>query len=277
MYLKYLPRWVIILSYIVIVLLAFLYILPYLWMVLSSFRAHSDPFSSSIFPNNYVLTNYIEILQDKNNIRVFANSLFVAFISSSLVMLLAFPAGYGFSRFKFRGGGAMLGLLVIIRTFPGVLAAIALFIIMVRLGFYDTYLPLVLANAMFNLPFAIWNLRTVFDEISIDMEESAMVEGCSRLGALVRVVLPITLPGIVATFAFVFILTWNEYLFATTFITTNEKKLVPTVIATAIGQFTVDYAGMVTMGVLATVPILIIFFVIQRYIIKGLSLGSVKG
>ena len=104
-----------------------------------------------------------------------------------------------------------------------------------------------------------------------------MVEGCSRLQALIRVVLPITVPGLAATYAFVYILSWNEYLFATTFISTSEKRLITTTMASAIGQFNVDYAKLIPAAILSTLPLIVLFMFIQRYIIKGLAMGSTKG
>jgi multiple sugar transport system permease protein len=104
-----------------------------------------------------------------------------------------------------------------------------------------------------------------------------MVEGCNRLQALIKVVLPITLPGLAATFAFVYILSWNEYLFATTFISSAEKRLITTTMASSIGQFNVDYAKLIPAAILSTIPLIILFMVIQRYIIKGLAMGSTKG
>jgi ABC-type sugar transport system, permease component len=153
----------------------------------------------------------------------------------------------------------------------------SLFVIAVNLGLYDTHAPLIIANTMLNLPFAIWNLRSVFEATSKELEESAMVEGCTRLQALIRIILPISLPGLVATFTFVFILSWNEYLFATTFISTASKRLITTSMASAIGQFTVNYAQLIPAAVLSSIPMIILFLLIQRYIIKGLSMGSIKG
>lgn len=277
MYIKNIPRWLKIVVYATILVLALLYISPYLWMVLSSFRSSADPFSASIMPSRLVLDNYIKVFREGTLLTYFRNSLVVATGAASLTMVLAIPASYGFSRFRFRGHGVLMSFLLVIRTFPGLLIAIALFVMVVEVGLYDSHIPLILANAMLNLPFAIWNLRTVFDELSPELEESAMVEGATRLQALIRVLLPISLPGLAATFAFVFILSWNEYLFATNFITSAGKRLIPTVIATSIGQFTIDYASLLTLSVLATVPIIIIFAFIQRYIITGLSMGSVKG
>jgi len=217
------------------------------------------------------------VLQDKEFLASAFNSFKVASISASLALVLGIPAGYSFARFRFSSRDLMMSFLMVVPTFPGILLAITLFVMAVKFGVYDTHYPLILANTLINLPFTIWNLRTVFEATSREIEESAMVEGCSRLLALIKVVLPITLPGLASTFAFVYILSWNEYLFATTFIATSEKRLITTTMASAIGQFNVNYAKLIPAAVLSTLPLIALFMLIQRYIIKGLAMGSTKG
>jgi len=277
MLILHMPRWLKALAYILITLLATVYISPYLWMIMSSFRPSTEPFALGIFPHSWTLQNYVRTLQDKTLMASFFNSFKVAASAASLALLLGVPAGYSFARFRFKGRDLMMGFLMVVPTFPGILLAITLFVMAVKFGLYDTHYPLILANALLNLPFSIWNLRTVFEATSREIEESAMVEGCTRLQALIKVILPITLPGLVSTFAFVYILSWNEYLFATTFITTNEKRLLTTTMASAIGQFNVDYAKLIPAAILSTLPLILLFLIIQRYIIKGLAMGSTKG
>lgn len=277
MYINQIPRWVRILAYIVISLLAIIYILPFLWMVMSSFRPSSYPFAMGIIPRTWTFQNYINTINNTVFMGSFLNSFIVAGSAAVLTLLFGIPAGYGFARFKFHGSDFLMGFLIAVRTFPGILLAIALFIMAVKLGLYDTHLPLILANTLLNLPFAIWNLRTVFAATSRELEESAMVEGCNRLQSLIRILLPIALPGLASTFAFVFILSWNEYLFATIFISTTEKRLISTTMALAIGQFNVEYALLIPAAILSTIPMIVLFLLIQRYIIKGLAMGSIKG
>lgn len=272
-----LPGWLKVVSYIGLTMLAIVYISPYLWMIMSSFRPTTEPFALGIFPHSWTINNYVRTLQDPILLSSFFNSFKVAFLSASLALVLGVPAGYSFARFRFRSRDLMMSFLMVVPTFPGILLAITLFVMAVKIGLYDTHYPLILANTLINLPFTIWNLRTVFEAISQEIEESAMVEGCNRLQALLKVVLPITLPGLAATFAFVYILSWNEYLFATTFISTSEKRLITTTMASAIGQFNVDYAKLITAAILSTLPLIALFMLIQRYIIKGLAMGSTKG
>ena len=264
-------------SYFFLTLTGIIYISPFLWMIMSSFRPPSEPFALGIFPQSWTIQNYFRTVQDPELLMSFLNSFKVAAISAGLALVLGIPAGYGFARFQFSGRSLMMSFLMVVPTFPGILLAITLFVMAVRVGLYDTHYPLILANTLINLPFTIWNLRTVFAAVSREIEESAMVEGCSRFQALVRVVLPITVPGLAATYAFVYILSWNEYLFATTFISTSEKRLITTTMASAIGQFNVDYAKLIPAAILSTLPLIILFMFIQRYIIKGLAMGSTKG
>jgi multiple sugar transport system permease protein len=271
------PGWLKAICYVGLTLAGLIYISPYLWMIMSSFRPSTEPFALGIFPHTWTIQNYIRTLKDPDLTSAFFNSFKVAFSSASLALLLGIPAGYSFARFRFRGRDLMMAFLMVVPTFPGILLAITLFVMAVKFGLYDTHYPLIIANTLLNLSFTIWNLRTVFEATTREIEESAMVEGCSRLQALIRVVLPVALPGLASTFSFVYILSWNEYLFATTFISTNEKRLITTTMASAIGQFNVDYAKLIPAAILSTLPLIVLFMVIQRYIIKGLAMGSTKG
>jgi len=264
-------------KYILVSFFILLWISPVLWMVLVSFKDPGEPFSQGLIPRHLVLTNYATALERSGLMIAFRNSFLVASMAAIVALLLAVPAGYGFSRYRFKGHSGMMIFLVIMKTLPGVLLALSMFLIFGKIKLYDSHISLILINAMLALPLSIWNIRTIFDGINMEIEEAAMVEGCNHLQAIVKVILPITTPGIMATFAFIFLLTWNEYLFATTFIASPSKVLVPPVIAGYVGQFAADYTGLITASVMASIPLIIIFVSIQRYIVGGLSLGAVKG
>lgn len=252
-------------------------LLPYLWLLISSFRASDDPFTSSVLPSHYTLGNYATILQNEGMMRPFFNSLVVAVGATVITMVLSLLAAYGFSRYYFKGKDFLLGFLVNLRTFPALLLAIALYVMAVKTGLYNTYVPLILANTMMNLPFAIWNVKTVIDGIPRDLEESALVDGLSRTSVIWKIIVPVATPGLAATAIYVFILTWNEYLFATTFMNSNDMQLVTSVIASAVTQFGVDYGWLMTTAMLASIPAIIMFIAIQRFIVGGLTAGGVKG
>ena len=252
-------------------------LLPYLWLLISSFRASDDPFPSSVLPSHYTFQNYTNIFQSEDMLRPFFNSLVVAVGATLITMILALLAAYGFSRYYFKGREFILSFLVNLRTFPALLLAIALYVMAVKTGLYNTYVPLILANTMMNLPFAIWNVKTVMDGIPRDLEESALVDGLSRTSVIWKIIVPVATPGLAATGIYVFILTWNEYLFATTFMNSNEMQLVTSVIASAVTQFGVDYGWLMTTAMLASVPAIIMFIAIQKFIVGGLTAGGVKG
>lgn len=252
-------------------------LLPYLWLLISSFRASNDPFTSSVLPSHYTIQNYTNIFQSEDMLRPFFNSLVVAVGATVITMILSLLAAYGFSRYYFKGREFILSFLVNLRTFPALLLAIALYVMAVKTGLYNTYVPLIMANTMMNLPFAIWNVKTVIDGIPRDLEESALVDGLSRTSVIWKIIVPVATPGLAATAIYVFILTWNEYLFATTFMNSNEMQLVTSVIASAVTQFGVDYGWLMTTAMLASVPAIIMFIAIQKFIVGGLTAGGVKG
>jgi ABC-type glycerol-3-phosphate transport system permease component len=245
-------------------------------MIISSFRDPADPFYSSLLPRDPTLVNFTKVISNRATLRSFGNSLIVASLAAVLDLVIGSLAAYGFSRFSFKGKRSLQVLLLVIRLFPGVLLALALFQVAGFLNVYDTFLPLILANGLLNLPFTVWNLRSMFEAIPIDLEEAAWIDGTNRVGAIRRVVLPLVAPGLAATGAFVFLLTWNEYLFAVSFIRSPEKQLITTAIAANIGQYNIDFTGLITTGMLASVPLLIVFLLIQRYIVSGLAVGAVK-
>ena len=268
--------------YFVISLITIINLLPYLWMLINSFRDTTEPITSSIIPHKWSLEAYISILkgstlQTRNTLTALKNSLFVSLIATLITAGLALLSGYGFSRFRFRGRSFLMSFLVNLRTFPGILLAISLFVMAGKFGLMDTFTMVILANAMLNLPFAIWNNISIIDSVPIELEESAMVDGLRRIPAITKIVFPIAAPGIVGTIAYTFILTWNEYLFATNFLSSASKELITTRIAASVGQFNIDYSMLLSTSMLASVPLIILFLVIQKYIVAGLAMGSVKG
>lgn len=254
-----------------------LWVLPVFWMFISTLRDPGQPYYFGLLPSNPTLVNYKRILSDPMILISLRNSAVVASATAVFVLVVAFPAAYGFSRFRFKGKNSLQILILIIRLFPGVILAITLFQVAGLLNVYDTFIPLILANGLLLLPFAIWNIRTLFENMPIEIEESAWIDGTTRLGGIVRVILPLMSPGIIATGAFAFLLTWNEYLFAVSFIRSPNKQLITTTIAGNIGQFNIDFIGLTTTAMIASLPLLVIFFFVQRYIVSGLGMGAVKG
>lgn len=256
--------------------IVFIWLIPIFWMIINGFRDPSDPFSKGILPSYFSLINFQKVLSNEATIRAFRNSLVVSTFAAAFSLIIGTLAAYGFSRYKFRGASTIRVFILIIRLFPGVLLALALFHLAGVLGVYDTFFPLILLNGLLNLPFTIWIMDTMFNSIPVELEEAAWIDGASRFISITKVILPLISPGLAATGAFIFLLSWNEYLFATSFIRSSEKMLITTAIAANIGQYNVDFTGLIATGMLASVPLLIVFLVIQRYIISGLTVGALK-
>ena len=264
------------LAYFGIGLVTFLWLLPILWMLISGFRDPGEPFYLGILPSHLTLVNFRKVITNGATLRSFQNSLVVASTAAVLDLIIGSLAAYGFSRFRFAGKNSLQVLLLVIRLFPGVLLALALFQVAGFLNVYDTFIPLILANGLLNLPFTVWNLRTMFESLPIELEEAAWIDGATRVGAITRIIFPLMASGLAATGAFIFLLTWNEYLFAVSFIRSPEKQLITTAIAANIGQYNIDFTGLIATGMLASVPLLVVFLLIQRYIVSGLGVGAVK-
>ncbi|MGC8879702.1 MAG: carbohydrate ABC transporter permease [Anaerolineae bacterium] len=266
-----------VLAHLGIVLVTVAWLLPILWMLANAFRDPGEPFYYGVLPSRLSPVNFARVLSDPNTVRSFRNSFTVAASAAVVDLVVASLAAYGFSRFRFPGHRPLQILLLVIRLFPGVLLAITLFQIAGFLKVYDTFIPLILANSLLNLPFAVWNLRAMIEAVPREVEEAAWLDEATRVGAIVRVVSPLLAPGLAATGAFVFLLSWNEYLFAMSFIRSPQKRLITVAIAANIGQYNVDFTGLLATGMLASLPLLAVFLYIQRHIVSGLGVGAVRG
>lgn len=260
-----------------VIVITVVWLIPIIWMFLNSFRPESEPFYLGIFPSKFTLDNYIKALTNQSVLRAFSNSIFVCGAAAGLDVILGSLAAYGFSRYRMRGKNFLQVLLLVIRLFPGVILVITLFKIAGYLGVYDTFLPLILVNALVNLPFGIMNLRATFDALPVELEESSWLDGLTRVGGIFKILFPVMAPSIVATGAFIFLLCWNEYLFAVSFTRSIENQLMTVSIASNIGQYHINFVGLITHGMIASLPLLLIFLWMQRYIISGLTAGAVKG
>lgn len=254
---------------IIVGIISFLWLSPYLWMVLVSFRIPSEALSHT-FPTRFTFDNIKSGLLRTQTLTVFGNTLIVAGCATCLAMLLGVLAGYGFSRYTFRGKQTILNSLIVLRSFPVIVVALAFLIIIAKIGLYDTFLALILINSALALPEVIWNMRSIFDGLPIEIEEAALIDGCTPLNALFKIVLPISLPGIAATGAFIFLICWNEFLLASLFISSTSKKLITMAIYENIEQFGMNTVDLMATSVLATLPLCFLFIVVQRYIVSGL-------
>jgi multiple sugar transport system permease protein len=267
------------LAHLLLTVASILSLFPIFWMVSVSLRPNVDIFRipPAWFPGEFTGEAYRQIMATPQHIRTFANSYFTALMVTLVSLCFATLGGYAFSRFQFRGTRIIQLLIIGTQMIPPISLVIPYFIMIVRLKLYNSYLGLILTYTAFVLPFSTLMLISYFNTIPQDLEEAAMVDGCTRVGALVRVVLPLMLPGVAATGVYAFLLAWNEFLFAVTLTQSPDMRLVPVAIAMLMGEHAYQWNVMMALSVLASAPLLVMFLFLQRYLVSGLTVGAVKG
>lgn len=266
--------------------LLFIY-LPVFYMALSSISTRSELLSTPIhwIPQNPTLKNYIDILTPGTTTSEVAktfkltlrNSMLVATSVTLISLTLGSMAAYALSRMRIPFRNAILIGIMGTRMIPEVSLVIPLYIIAVSVGLYNRPMVLILTYLSFALPFAIWLMSAFFDTIPIELEDAARIDGASHLRTLVSIILPISAPGLVSTALFVFLTAWDEFFFALLFTSTTAAKTVPVAIAEFTGRYVVDVGGMMTGGVMAAIPPVLLSLIFARYIVSGLTAGAVKG
>jgi multiple sugar transport system permease protein len=261
----------------------FLYVafalLPIYWTVKISVTPENHQYSEGIrlWPSRLTFANYASVLKATDFPRFFLNSLIVSVSTALIVTVVASLAGYALSRFRFRGKAWVSLVLLLTQTFPLVMVIPPIFRIMSQLGLTDNLYGLIVIYTAFNIAFATFLMQSFFDGVPKDLEEAAMIDGCTRVMALRRIILPLTLPGMGATVAFVFTAAWSELLFALMLINSDDQKTFSVGLLTFIGKFAVDWGQMMAASVMALIPVCIFFMFLQRYLVTGLTAGAVKG
>ncbi|WP_332777623.1 carbohydrate ABC transporter permease [Polaromonas sp.] len=251
---------------------------PYLWMLLTSVKPESELFSAqrTLLPHAATLENYVRLLTKTSFLTNIGHSLIVALGTVVLGLSLSLTAAYAFSRFRFPGRRLLMMKFLLINMFPLILLIIPLFIIMRKLNLLDTHLALILAHSTFSVPFATWMMISYFNAIPRSLDEAAMVDGCSAMGAMVRVVLPLTLPGVIATGIYIFITSWNEFLYASV-LAGQEVRTLTVAVQTLIGEYEIAWGLLTAGGVVGALPVTLLFMLIQKRLISGMTQGAVKG
>ena len=207
----------------------------------------------------------------------FLNSLYVASGATLVTMVFCIPAAYAFARLRFPGRKFLLFTLLVVQMFSPIIVVIALYKIMVLLHLIDKLSSLVIVNAVFTLAFSTWMMNGYFDTIPKEIEEAAMIDGCSRFQIMTRITLPIAMPGVVTVVIYTFIAAWNEFMFALTFISTTEKRPLTLGLYNFVGRWTVQWHYLMAAALLALIPVIILFMLIERQLVSGLAGGAVKG
>ena len=228
-----------------------------------------------MFSSSITLQNYRAVLQEGFAVYI-RNSLLVSIPATILTVIIAFLAAYSFSRRNFRFRGILLIVIVLSQLFPFIVLTTPVYFIYFRLGLVNNLLSLIITYIATTLPFSVYMLLGYLDSVPRELDEAAVIDGCSTLGVIFRVVFPVAWPGIAATAVFVFIRAWNDFLFALTLITDNALKTIPIGLANLFGQYTTQWDLVMSASVIATLPTLIIFLFLQRQLVSGLAAGAVK-
>lgn len=251
---------------------------PYLWMLLTSLKVESTLFSAqrAILPDVVTLENYVRLFAKTDFLKNLGHSLIVASGAVVVGLSVSITAAYAFSRYRFRGRRPLMLMFLLINMFPVVLLIIPLFIIMKHLALLDTHLGLIVAHSTFAIPFATWMMISYFNSVPRSLDEAAQVDGCRPIGAMLRVVLPVTLPGIIATGIYIFITSWNEYLYASV-LAGQDVRVLTVAVQTLIGEYEIAWGLLTGGGVVGALPVTLLFMLIQRRLIAGMTQGAVKG
>ena len=251
---------------------------PVLWMLFSSLKSNTEIFSlpPELFPKEFTLKAYHSIFSSPMKVRFFLNSYLVATVVTFLTLFVAILAGYSFSRHSFKLKKPLNLFIISTQTVPPISLLIPYFGIVVAFRMYDTYFALIFTYMVFTLPYAILLMTGYFNTLPKELDEAVIIDGGSSFTALWRVLVPVSIPGIVATGVYTFLLSWNEFLFALTLTKSTEMRTVPIGIQLLMGQHSYEWNEMMAMSILGSFPILIIYMVAQRYFLEGLTAGSVK-
>ncbi len=252
---------------------------PVLWMLSSSIKSNTEIFSvpPHVIPRHFFLSAYNAILGNPSKVRFFLNSYLVAGVVTLLTLFVAILSGYGFSRFTFRLKKPLNLFIIGTQTVPPITLMIPYFGLVVVFRMYNTYFALIFTYMVFTLPYAILMMTGYFNTVPRELDEAVMVDGGSSFFALWRVLVPTSLPGVVATGVYTFLLAWNEFLFALTLTKSMDMRTVPVGIQMLMGQHAYEWNEMMAMSMLGSLPILIVYLVAQRYFLAGMTAGSVKG
>jgi len=252
---------------------------PALWMISTSFKPPDEIFASPPLwvPAQPTLSGYINALGKSDMAAAAINSVVVATLTTLLALVLAVGAGYGFARFRFFGREALAISVLFSQLLPSSVVLIPLYLYFDRFHLIDTYPALILSYLIIVLPLCTWMLRGYFQGLPREIEEAGLIDGCSPLGVLVRLALPLAVPAIVATGLYAFTVAWDEFLFALTFTQSAHTRTLPVELAFFTGEQNTDWAAVMAASVLMSIPVVVIFLTFQRFFVRGLAEGAVKG
>jgi multiple sugar transport system permease protein len=257
--------------------------MPMAWMLITALKTGfaAMQYPPQWWPTEPTLENFTRLLNPAGSVgqdflRYFGNSMIVSTLTTLLAVAVAVPAAYAFSRFRFPGRNFLFFAVLLRNMFPAVIFLVPLFILMRLLGLVNTHGSLILTYLTFGLPLAIWLLKGFYDNIPIQLEQAARIDGATRFQAFLLIVMPLSTPGIIATSIYSFIGAWNEYIYAYTFLTKHDQMTLPVGIQRFFSENATDWPGLMAATFLMSVPVVVLFLVLQKYFVRALTEGAVK-
>lgn len=263
-----------------IILLLFLVwtVFPLYWMVITSFKPRMEisQMDISLWPQTFTIENYVTAFKSTHFGVFMLNSTIVTLISSTVVLVISIMGGYALSRYRFKGQNAVLLVFIASQMIPLVVAIIPMFILYSKIGLVDNLLSLIISYTVANIPFCLITMSSFFRRIPVSLEEAAMIDGCTRFQAVVRVILPTMLPSIVAVFVFAFTGCWNELFYSIMMISKESLRTIPAGLMNFVQKFNVDWGQMTAAASVTMIPVAVLFFFAQKHIVAGMTAGAVK-
>lgn len=259
-----------------VVILAF----PLYWMVVTALTTRSALLDNiSVLPGlgNMTLSNFTKILDAHPILTWFGNSIFVTAFSTIIAIIVSTMAAYSMSRFKYKSTNFLGFFLLVVRMLPETLLVVPLYMMFTNMGLINHYASLIISNITFIIPFSTWMMKGYFDSIPTTLEEAARIDGCSRILAVRRVIVPLATPGIAATATYSAILGWSEFLFARTFITQPDQWTITVGISSLMGEYTIIWGEVMAAAAISIIPIALVFIFLEKYMVAGVTAGAVKG
>lgn len=253
---------------------------PIYWMLVTSLKTEAeivDVNNITFWPKNITFGNYPKLFNQLKFGIYLKNSIFLSVSAALIVLIFSILAGYAMARYKFKGKTSILFFFLITQMIPGVLVTIPLYMMYSKVGLINTHLGLLILYVIFNCPFCVITMKSFFDHIPVSLEEAAYIDGCNKVQAIIKIILPILFPGIVAVFVFAFTGVWNDLLTGVIFTSKSSMWTIPVGMKTLIGKYNVQWGALTAGGIIALFPTVVMFAFVQKYIVSGLTAGAVKG
>lgn len=266
-------------THVALILIAFLALAPLVWVVSTSIKDITEVATTppTFLPAHPTLRPYLDLWSKAPYLLYTRNSTLVSVSSAALALTISCLAAYGMARYRFKGVKVVLSIFLLSQMFPGASILIPVTRTVMKLGMYNTLAGLGLVYAAFFVPFSSWMLYGYFRAIPRELDEAAHIDGCSRMGILTRIIIPLTVPGLAATFVFSFLGAWNEFLFALVLTNQNSVRTLPVGVQALIGQYMTDWNLLCSSAIIFAIPPLVLFFLFEKALLRGLTAGAVKG